>query len=191
MQNGGFTIVYLFIDTETAGLDCTRSPLLSIAGVFADKEFNATNEFYFELRPNVLKYPVIDATAMQINGLSLERLGLMGRKGDEVAEIIRSMCDMSGINKPRYTLVGWNVRFDRGFLQQIMPDEYNYFNRRDLDLCSVAQFINPYLTRYSLDTMLAFFNLKRDKEHNALQDAKLTLQVAKELRCLQKKSYTT
>ena len=125
--------MYLFIDTETAGLDPTKSAILSLAGIVADQDFIIQSSFHFCIKPDLIRFPVVSEQALVVNGLSIADLVEYGYDTHEVKEHVLQI-----LNGKKFTLVGWNVRFDRGFIAQMLDDSL-FAHRRDKEILCIVR----------------------------------------------------
>lgn len=183
--------MYLFLDTETGGLDPQYS-LLTLAAVIADKDFNPIrggnkeDTLYLQVRhPEYLVTP----GAMTINKIDLVHHSAVGLKIEDARvafeEFIKKGLTMSGTSK--LMPVGHNLAFDLRFIwAQLMPREVweRYCGYHFLDTMTVARFFNAIGLLQSgcnLVDLRELFQIETGEAHNALADTQATLAVARAL----------
>lgn len=183
--------MYLFLDTETGGLDPQYS-LLTLAAVIADKDFNPVrggnkeDTLYLQIRhPEYLVTP----DAMTINKIDLVYHSARGLKIEEARtafeEFIKKGTALTGVRK--LMPVGHNLAFDLRFIwAQLMPREVwqRYCGYHFLDTMIVARFFNAVgLLNHgcSLTDLRELFQIETGEAHNALADTQATLAVARAL----------
>jgi DNA polymerase III epsilon subunit-like protein len=183
--------MYLFLDTETGGLD-TQHSLLTLAAVIADKDFqpvrggNKEDTLYLQIRhPEYLVTP----GAMTINKIDLVHHSAIGVKIEEARvafeEFIKKALTMTGCGK--LMPVGHNLAFDLRFIwAQLMPRETweRYCGYHFLDTMTVARFFNAIGlldSGCSLTDLRELFQIETGEAHNAMADTKATLAVARAL----------
>lgn len=170
---------FLIIDVETGGLDPSVHALLSIGAVLVKKEqddLSLISSFYVPV------YPTREVTldALRVNKIRIE---------DHIANSLppekayqRFITWMTSyLSKQDYPIVvGWNVRFDLGFIEQWMNDNNdslrNYASYRALDIQSVVSFLIetghiPETARGGLASAAKYFGIDTVHHHHALVDA--------------------
>lgn len=170
-----------FIDFETTGVDVFKDFPLEIGAVLVDKDWNVKKEFHSFIRPN--KDFKISNSAFQINGIDKDFLA--NKPTSE--EVISNFFSTLGTS---YRLAGWNISFDVVFLRKMAHEHnvieiFNKLNYRHLDVQSISYYYRQLQgiekTPGSLDDMCEHFQIKRGKIHNALEDAKITLEIFKKI----------
>lgn len=181
----------LFLDTETGGTDEQLHDLLTLGMVLVDeKDFSRHGEFYGHLKLDTYR---VTPTAMRINKINLAEISEEGRgySKDEMINAIYKFLSKH-IKKAPITVVGHNVDFDLRFLRKLFKDcdrddeFYDVFSYRKIDTSTLLQTVsvlNPKYNIASLSNAIKFFNVEfdEDKRHNALEDAKGTIQVYENL----------
>ena len=190
------------LDVETGGLDPWCNSLLSLGAValYGGKVLQDEN-FY-----SLVKAPVyhVTAGAMKVNGLSLTELDENGVSISEVGKNFRAFVERmqaavatEGAKPPRPTILGHNVKFDLGFLEQNLGKEFfKPFDYHTLDTSVIAAFLrdigldNP--AGLSLEKLCSYYDIPHGK-HNALGDAlstaKLYLEMVKKVEGLLGREY--
>lgn len=118
------TAYYLFLDTETGGLDPENNSLLTASFLITDKDGNEHSHLDLYLRPNDGVYQVTPAA------LRLNRLDLTDQEGViTYSEGYRALESFLGtftatIEGSYLVPVGWNTPFDLEFIyKQIVPKQ--------------------------------------------------------------------
>lgn len=168
----------LVIDTETGGFDASRHALLSVAAV--DNE--GGEAFMGLINPN--PEWLVEAQALEVNGLTLEFLEKNGRPEREVLQDFKLW-----LGERRFALLsGCNVAFDLVFLTAAFARcGLTWPGYKLVDLQAVAWAAwergalelplgKDGLPRLSLDHIGASLGMHRSgRVHNALEDACMTL----------------
>lgn len=183
--------MYLFLDTETGGLDPQFS-LLTLAAVLADKDFqpicggNKEDTLYLQVRhPEYLVTP----DAMTINKIDLVHHSAVGLNITEAQVAFKDFIErgFEKNNGRKLMPVGHNLAFDLRFVWgQLMPkkDWERYCGYHFIDTMVVARFFNAIgLLDHgcSLVDLRDLFQIETGDAHNALADTKATLAVARAL----------
>lgn len=176
---------YLLIDVETGGLDPTAHALLSVGAIIATtKEHDLTlvSSFYVPIQPT----RDVTLDALQVNKIKID---------DHVANAIPSVKAYQRFitwlrtyvpSTERPILVGWNVRFDIGFLEQWLADHNdhlrNYASYRAIDVQSIMSFFIetgciPETARGGLAGAAKYFKIDTVHHHHALVDVAMTFAV--------------
>jgi len=156
---------YLFVDTETGGLNPQDHSLLTLAAIRTDESFVEKERYTFEFICDVYH---VTPKALSVNKINIEDLALIGVP--------------YGMARPIFTdciLAGWNVQFDRGFIDYyINPARLSH---RMLDVQSIYMFNTGAVTGlYGAAQRLAL----PEPDHTALQDVLVTLEIARYFRNL-------
>lgn len=181
----------LFLDTETGGTDEQLHDLLTLGMVLVDeKDFSRHGEFYGHLKLDTYR---VTPSAMKINKINLAEISEEG-KGYSKDEMINAIYKFLSkyIKKSPITVIGHNVDFDLRFLRKLFKDcdrtheFYDVFSYRKIDTSTLLQIVSILKPQYkisSLSDAIKFFNVSfdEDKRHNALEDAKGTIQVYENL----------
>lgn len=176
-------------DTETTGLTA-RHEIVQIAAVPCNNfEPDLENAFVSYIRPE--KLHICDPVSMEVNKLSLKRL----KKAPSQKEVRKKFLGwMKGLGEdPKILPLGQNVDFDLRFIRRWLGFETfeKYFSiTRDTRI--VTTFLKdsgvfPRKVKTNLTELSKHFNIKREKHHDALDDAVATIKVYKKLMKLVKK----
>lgn len=136
---------FVFLDTETTGLDARKHCLIEVgARIFDDKFRDTGQSFHSLITPALGAAAAADAYAMDMH----VKTGLFQRALDcqngvkHVEDELLAWLEQAG-KLP--ILSGNSVHFDRGFLRQHMPRVDGVFSHRHLDVSAVRMalwFIN-------------------------------------------------
>lgn len=182
--------MYLFLDTETGGLE-THNSLLTVAAIVADRSFHplrggtAEDTLYLEIRhPQYIVTP----EAVTINKIDLVHHSARGLKLPEAQEKFAAFLQRAHqLCGTKLIPGGHNLAFDIGFIwKQLMPeDEWKkYVTHPALDTAIVAQFFNAAGVldcRCNLTAVCEALGVPLENAHNAMVDTKASLEVARVL----------
>jgi DNA polymerase III epsilon subunit family exonuclease len=167
---------FAFLDIETTGLNFSVNEIIEIGCVVANPELEVIEEFELKIKPEDISKA--DPVALKINhydekdwvaALSLEKaLNIFSKK---VKDCI---------------MVGHNVSFDAGFLEYAFnkTEIKNSMHYHKLDTVSIAWaklHNDPNLEHLSLHEMCVRFDIKNERAHSALPDARATFELYKKL----------
>lgn len=170
-----------FIDFETTGIDVFRDEPIEFGAFLVDLDLNVKKEFSSKIYLRNSVY--LTKRAFKIHNISVETLN----KAPNQKEVLINFFNEFGTD---YRFGGWNINFDVSFLRKMchkngMIVRYNKINHRHIDIQSLAflavelGFVKQGID--SLNDWVNYFGLKRMSNHSALEDAKLTFQIYKEL----------
>lgn len=188
------TTPFIIMDFETGGLDPQKNPVTEFAAISVDgdtlKEISSVDVL---VKPydNNLEY---EQEALTATNISME---LIQSKGLEFKKFIEAICNFfkeSNIHshiRHRPILVGHNITFDIGFLQQIFDrtskklesfvagktDFYGNFVPEYIDtlrLCKFAWGSDTEFTSYKLVNCIQKANLELVGAHRAMNDVRAT-----------------
>jgi DNA polymerase III epsilon subunit-like protein len=185
--------MYLFLDTETGGLE-THNSLLTVAAIVADREFRplrggtAEDTLYLEIRHPTY---IVTPEAITINKIDLVHHSARGLKLPEAqqkfAEFLQRAHQLCG---QKLIPGGHNLTFDIGFIwEQLMYEQEwkKYVTHPALDTAIVAQFFNAagvLSCRCNLTAVCEALGIPLENAHNAMVDTKASLEVARTLSLL-------
>lgn len=215
-------ITAFVFDFETGGLDCKECACTQIAlHAIRIDTFERIDKISFYIKPynmqedkspnkrKVLKskYDVdeqkpmlYEQKALEYSAITMDMLNSMGKPIEEVASEIIDFMNKNSLNKGRSTkpfLIGQNVLFDIGFLQQLMiyggkynelqkvlrgcTDYFGNFQPYYIDtmlLGNMALSNLPGMTSYKLEIMCERLGIELDDAHDADADVTATEGVA-------------
>lgn len=177
----------LVIDCETTGSTWStyeetfaKYQAISFGAIVATSDtFEPVKELYFKIKFDASKY-TWSAEAEAIHGITREDLAENGLDDEEAAaELAEFILNHFGTGK--VMILGHNPWFDIEAMRQllgkhgVMPDIHHVV----LDTSALG-FIT--IGKYKSNDVFGFFNGEREKVHNALDDARMTLAVARGVR---------
>jgi oligoribonuclease (3'-5' exoribonuclease) len=192
---------YLAVDIETGGFDPKKYPLLEIAMVALDKEFNIIASiqmiFAFEgihnTRPETLFDQVVvemhtnNGLLAEVTALTAEVLG-MGTSTDygwcyetgyiHKSALLEFMDRYFGARKPH--LVGNSVHFDRGFIEHKMPELAKRFGHRNVDASAFYEMCKTLGMEGEADKAVP----KPNRPHRAMDDILRSIELVKYYRSI-------
>jgi len=210
------------LDFETGDLDCVEGAItqLSMQGIRLDnlEIINRFNKYIApynkqamggQVKRKVLKHKheidqpkesmVYKPEALTYSGITMDQLNKQGvdilQVGKDVIEFAKATTLSNGRNaKP--VLIGQNITFDIGFLQQLMnytglvkdfekvfagmKDFYGNFQPHYIDTIDLARLIfanDPTMTSYKLEIIAERLGLELDDAHDADADVTATLNI--------------
>ena len=182
--------MYLFLDTETGGLDPKETDLLSVGCIKVREDFTRIDRLSINVAPDSGIYRV-NPQALQINGIDLaHRLDVhpYNNASSVLWEWLDSL-EFSSLEK--YTIAGWNVNFDIGFLKaQLFANQdavwNSLFQFQVYDVQSVVQYATSVgilaknLQGRGMHTVAQALGFPIDKHepHDVLRDTEATLFIA-------------
>lgn len=189
---------YLLVDVETGGLDPYRHALLEIGAVALDSGLKVrTNKKGIPVTFETKVCPcggVVEEAAVEVNGhrwaLNPRSTEYRTAPNSATARVAfnRWLEQHYGVAPSYVVLVGWNVGFDKGFLERL----YRHgtancpFHYHVLDLLGVARYLDALQGKirksYALQAIAGELGVKpRGQAHTALADALLALDVVNTL----------
>nr|WP_321411427.1 3'-5' exonuclease [uncultured Carboxylicivirga sp.] len=170
-----------FVDFETTGIDVFKDNPLEIGAVLTNEFGDIKKTFSTLIKPRTGRQS--SASAIEIHGLTFDKL----QNSPNQKEVLNLFFETLGTN---YRFAGWNINFDVTFFRRMchiqkMMGLYNKIHYRHIDIQSIVYYLkfNQILPESCnrLDDLIKFFNLSRNKNHNALEDAKITAEVFRKL----------
>lgn len=175
---------YLFLDTETGGLDPEQHSLLTV-GLVVGNEGEVRQSLELAIRHEPYR---VSGPGMKVNRIDLVKHHATALEATEALSVldIFLMQHFPCAHEP-ITLVGHNVGFDRAFLQVWMESQGRRFeprfSHRVIDTHSVASLLRDAgrlpLEKLSSDSLFAHFGIQVPEEarHTALGDALATFEL--------------
>ncbi len=179
----------VFFDCETSGTDDKKNGILQLAGeIEMNEKVVETFDYFMQLFPG----QEIEDSALKANGIKREDIPGFGLPQDVYVQFTSLL--VKYIDKydraDKFTLIGYNSRFDDGFLRQWFAnnnDKYygSYFHWPSIDVSNmVAVKYREYRHRFDnfqLMTVAKKLNIyvNEKKAHNALYDADITKRIFK------------
>jgi len=148
------------IDLETTGLDPSNSEIIEFGA--ARYENGELVETFSQLVKPSVKIP---EEITRLTGIDDDMLKGAPSANSVFEHFKRFLTESSWV-------VGHNINFDLGFLKRFLANnESEELARRSLDTAVLARILFPRLPRYSLGSLVADFDIKREKAHRALGDS--------------------
>ncbi|MBL0210630.1 MAG: 3'-5' exonuclease [Holophagaceae bacterium] len=171
---------YLFLDTETGGLDPRSHSLLSLGLVVGDASGVAdSSEILIRHEPYV-----VTGGGMKVNRIDLAAHHEAALPPAEAMDRVDEFLNRHFPERMRVTLVGHNIAFDQAFLSEFLlstgRDPEGRFHHRIVDTHSIASALRDAgkldLQRLSSDSLFEHFGIlvPAEKRHTALGDSLAT-----------------
>jgi DNA polymerase III epsilon subunit family exonuclease len=150
---------FVVVDVETTGTDPKLADLIEIAAVKV-KGGKITDRWSTLVKPS---QPIL---GNQMHGLTDKDVANAPSAGEAAKDALKFIGDS--------TVVGHNVGFDLGFLEEALGDGTRFEQGRYLDTLVLAREGYPDLQNYKLETLSSFFGIELAQNHRALPDAEAT-----------------
>lgn len=162
---------FIALDLETTGLTPTHNQIISIGAV--KKEGRQVESFYRLVKLGTgRKLPSDIAKVTDLNEQLLNTKGVAVK--DALIALKYFVKDLP--------IVGYNLLFDERFLQAaVIKNNLVQFNNKMVDLLPYVKTVDKFCDNYRLGTILTKYGIKNEHPHNALSDAKATLELAEKL----------
>jgi len=167
----------VFVDLETTGLDLFQHEIIEIACLAVDpKTLKIKKRFERKIMPEHLEKASPEA---------LKITGVWKKEAQPLEKVLQELNQLA----PKGMFVGWNISFDRPFLERAIREKKMLlnFDYHWLDVSMLVYerlFDNENLKRIKLTESCQVLGIPRGKAHTAMADTKATLEV---YRCLRKK----
>lgn len=168
----------IFLDIETTGLEVQKHEIIEIGAlkVAPKKPFKILRQLDIKVQPKHIERASQDA--LKINGYS--------KKEWQDAVSLRSALRQLDMFAQDGILVGYNVSFDWAFLDcayfSLGKQDPFYYHRLDvMPMAYIKLFPKRSLKRFSLGEVSNYFKIQQDVKHRALDDAKTTYLIFKQL----------
>lgn len=135
--------------------------------------------------------------ALEYSGITMDMLRKQGVPLEEIARATIKLAEEATLSKAKVAkpfLIGQNITFDVGFLQQMFEyagltkefakvfagytDFYGNFQPHYVDTIDLGRFADPEMDSYKLEIMAERFGVELDDAHDASADVMATLNVA-------------
>lgn len=157
------------VDVETTGLDVENDEILSIGAVknTAGKQI----EFYRLIKSQV----AIPEKITRLTGIDRKKIN---DQGQDIKQVLIDLTQFLS----KSTIVGYNVQFDLQFLNLALEAHgFASLENKTLDLLKQVKRQDQFLDNYRLATVLQKYDIVNENPHNALSDARATLELALKL----------
>ena len=158
---------YVFLDLETDGLNEKKNRLIEVGAVKVLSDATTLEyQSFFEYDGDLPK------EITELTGITTELLQREGRKDETVLK--ESLDFLDGA-----ILVGYNIAFDLRFLSAFLQKKgMNNLKNSSVDLMRLIKKEKPFQKNYKLETSLQSYGIQKEQLHRALEDAKLTYELA-------------
>ncbi|HAU32387.1 MAG: DNA polymerase III, epsilon subunit [Desulfotomaculum sp. 46_296] len=153
-------ISFVVCDLETTGLSPRQDEIIEIGMALVENGEIAAS-YHSLVRPS-RKLPV---SIRRLTGLDDQMLASC----PELPEVLPRALEFLG----GHPLVGHNVSFDKGFLEEAAGPLKN----PSYDTLELARVVFPFSPGFSLGALCRFLNIKNEKEHRALSDTLATVEL--------------
>lgn len=172
---------FVVVDLETTGLDPTEDRIIEI-GVVRYVDGQEKETFETLVNPDV---PIPDFIT-KLTGITDKDV----LKSPQINEVFDSLSSFIG-NSP---IIGHQINFDAAFLEYHLRNKYNDFGDWDnesqrfkyltnirMDTLFLSRIFLPFLQRFKLGTVAAYFGIDLERAHRAIDDARASGKIFLEL----------
>lgn len=179
---------YLWLDTETTGLDVSDSAPFQISMILVDGGEVVAEK---EIRLNPLSDRIVWHKEVEdITGITEQDVMTYQPEASGVRELV-AFLKVNLVPGARYIMAGYNIRFDFQHIEAQM-DRYGYSVDEFFDRNSVADVfrqvkaacharILPWMPNRKLGTVCGYLRVDLEKAHDAMSDIRATREVAHRL----------
>lgn len=160
---------YVVVDLEMTGLNAKTDAILEVGAVRV-RGGRQVEEYGALLRT---EKPLADKV-QELTGITRE----MVQTGADPERAMAEFFDFLGAD----ILVGQNVIFDYGFLKQWAVNHGIAFEREAADTLKLARRFLPAERKKDLESLCAYYQIKRARAHRALDDARETGEIFERLK---------
>ncbi|MFA5841052.1 MAG: 3'-5' exonuclease [Candidatus Paceibacterota bacterium] len=170
---------FAFIDIETTGLNLLKHEIIEIGCVLTTAELEVIEEFELKIKPEHIEDA--DPVALKVNHYNPDNW--------ESAYGLKEAMEILSLKVKDCIMVGHNVAFDAGFLEytfnKIQIQNTMHYHKLDTISLAWAKFHNdPNIEHLSLRELCIHFDIKNERAHSALPDARATFELYKKLMAL-------
>lgn len=155
---------YVVIDLEMTGLRVKTDRILEVAAIRV-RGGAVVKEYSAVINPERR----IPEEITRLTGITDE----MAEKGRNAEETLGEFLTFLGED----VLVGQNVIFDYSFLKQWAVNHDRSFERSAVDTLKLARIFLPEEQKKDLESLCAYYGIRRENAHRALDDARETAQI--------------
>ena len=174
------SVNYLWLDSETTGLDSVKNDVVQLACIAVINGVEQPLTFNEYCQPT--SWTHIDPGALAVNGLTLEQLKTFQKPEQMVANLM-NFTKKFGV---KFTIAGYNVDFDRGFISQLFKKvgkESDFAEIFNSDIRDVFKRVKANKAKFptanlKLATLATHFNIPINA-HDALSDIAATIKLDK------------
>lgn len=155
---------YIVLDLEMTGLSPKRDGILEVGALrVRNDEETESIEFFVD------SGRVVEPEITELTGITQE----MAVSGITPDEAIHQVVQFVGDD----VWVGHNVIYDYSFLKQLAVNAEIPFEKTAMDTLRLSRKLMREPAKKSLENLCKFLNIRREREHRALDDARATHQV--------------
>jgi DNA polymerase III epsilon subunit-like protein len=180
----GTNMKFLWVDTETTGLDPVKNEIIQIAALLECTEKQIAQEFISYIKPT--NFNCIDKEATKTHGISIKKMKTFPLSSvvySNFKEILYKWVDPMN-KETRITLGGQNVTFDSMFIDEFFKrneDTYwrafitpGVFDLKNLTLQYELFHNKKIFDSYKLSRVCEILGVKLKKAHDAFSDISAT-----------------
>ena len=178
----------LYIDTETTSLDTVKGDIIQLAFIIEiDKVVKEQHNFFMQ----PFNYNTIEQSALDVNRMTVAKLKTFESPRAvyfKLTKVFDKYIDKYN-KKDKFSPAGYNVSFDRGFLNQFFLKNGNkffgsYVDYHLLDPASLLALLEYKglisLESYKLENVCEYFGIPI-KSHDAMEDINATRKLIQKL----------
>jgi DNA polymerase III epsilon subunit-like protein len=168
----------IFIDLETSGMDLCQHEIIEIACLVVDpKTLRIKKRFERKIMPKHLEKAAPES--LKVTGFSEK---VWQKEAQPLKKVLRELNQLA----PKGMFAGWNISFDRPFLEKAIREKKMMlnFDYHWLDISMLAyqySFPGKKLKQLKLTDACEVLGIPRGKKHTAMADIEATLAVYKAL----------
>jgi oligoribonuclease (3'-5' exoribonuclease) len=181
---------YIAFDTETAGLDANKNPVLTAYFAALDENLKVMGELDIKILPEA-PYDAIEPEAMEVNKIDLEKHNQVAMSRaeakDKIVEFIKKYGSTARGSRPK--MLGQNIGFDKEMINTQLVDRKTwetYVHYHSADTVPISLFLKecgwlpPEVG--SLESMVKYLGITKLSHHEARSDVLMTIEVYKKLK---------
>ena|ERR1700722_11943979 len=187
---------YIPFDTETGGLNCETSDLLTIYIAVMDENFKIVDELNLKLKPNDGRLPIAEAQALKANGIDLVKhmadpeTITYYEAATKIVLMLRKYLKRNG----RYSNLkpmGQNIPFDIAYVQKYLIPKKEWESilhyvlvdtKPIVDFLKECQWFPKELG--TLSSIVEYLGVPKRNAHNAKEDTLMAIDVYKAILAL-------
>lgn len=149
---------YIALDLETTGLSPRKDHILEIGAVRVEDN-EPVEKFACFVDPGIL----VPAHITQLTGIDTA----MARSGEQLRPAMEKFLEFCGDS----VILGHNISFDFGFLQQNAANLGKTFPCLGIDTLQLARKFLPQLPSRRLGDLCTYYGIRQTRQHRAFEDA--------------------